>query len=428
MVNQPANKFRRGSFFEVKFPTVPSIESQPRAMELRQVQYEHDLVTLTVLASSHMWFDHLRTGTAVQISYGPLTAMRTWYGYVSFVTRTTAVQSENLMEVHCVGTTFPLKERTTRVFTNKTIPDAVKEIVEEFGFRFIGEPDDRVFDQLTIAGHSYWEWIVEQAKRIGYGVLVDGMNFTFRPLDRIINQGVTTVPTLSFTQPDIRRDSQIDARTLDVFKVSNGEFVESSTDLRAVKAVGGVDPISGKVVVETASPAVIGDNLRVNTNEVLFSQPLSSQVVHDSLSGLSAAGGAATMSRMNMPARVVCQGDTRIRPFYPVFILGTGVSTDGYWIPKEVLHVVDKAGGYQIRMEVGVDGTGFNVSSQARPGPNGIVGVVNLNEAFTNGENLNALTKGSVILNIPKPVVSEKNQGFNRVGARWQYAGDRSNQ
>ena len=426
MANIPANKFRRGSSFDVRFPTVPTATSQPRAMELRQVQYEHDVVVLTFITSSHFWFDYLKTGTVVQIGYGQATALKSWYGYVSSVTRTTSAASENIMEVHCIGTTFPLKERTTKVFYNKSIPDAVKEIVEEFGFRFIGEADSRVFDQISIAGHSYWEWIVEQAKRIGYGVMVDGMNFVFRPLDKIINQGVTTVPTISFTQPDIRRDSQIEARTIDMFKVSNGEFVENEGNVRTVKAVAGVDPLTGKAVFESASPATVGDNLREHVNDVLFHEIRGEQVVHDSVSGISAASGAATMSRMNMPAKVVCLGDTRIRPFYPVFISGTGDSTDGFWIPSSVLHVVNKAGEYQIRMNVGVDGTGFNAVTQRRPGPASLVGVVDLKEALAHGENINSLSKGSVILNIPKPIINEKNQGFNRVGARWQYSGPRS--
>lgn len=426
MVNTPANKFRRGSSFDVKFPTVPSLVSQPRAMELHQAQYEHDLLKLTFITSSHFWFDSLKTGTAIQVFYGPLNAMKSWYGYVSFVTRTTSVQTENVMEVHCVGTTFPLKEKATKVFTNRTIPDAVKEIVEGFGFKFIGEPDSRVFDQLSIAGHSYWEWIVEQAKRIGYGVMVEGMNFVFRPLDKLINQGVTTVPTISFTQPDIRRDSQIESRSIDLFKVSNGEYVEDSNTLRTVKSVGGVDPLTGKIIIESASPATVGDNLRTNVNDVLFNELRVEQVVHDSASGTSAASGAANLARMNMPAKVICLGDTRIRPFYPVFVTGTGDATDGYWIPNRVLHTVNKAGEYQIRMDMGADGTGFNAVSGQRPGPNGLVGVVNLNEALANGENINSLSKGSVVLNTPKPLINEKTQGFNRVGARWQYSGNRS--
>jgi hypothetical protein len=308
-----------------------------------------------------------------------------------------------------------------------TIPQAVKEIVEGFGFRFIGEPDSRVFDQLSITGHSYWEWIIEQAKRIGYGVLVEGMNFVFRPLDRIIDQGVTTVPTISFTQPDIRRDSQVEDRSIDFFRVSNGEYVETPGALRTVKHVGGVNPNSNATVFESASPATVGENLRSSVNDVLFNEFRTEQVVHDTSAGISASAGAANLGRMNMPAKVVCLGDTRIRPFYPVFISGTGTSTDGYWIPNDVTHVVNKAGGYQIRMNVGSDGTGLNARTERRPGPNGIVGVVNLNEALAHGENINSLSRDSVQLVLPKPIINEKNQGFNRVGARWKYFGGRSN-
>ena len=427
MANLNANKFRRGSSFNVSFPTAPSITAQPRAMELRQAQYEHDVVTLLFMTSSHLWFDVLKTGTAVQVNYGKTDGQKSWYGYVSSVSRTVTAGAENAMEIHCIGTTFPLKERATRVFTNRSIPDVVKEMVESFGFKFIGEPDSRIFEQLSMTGHSYWEWIQEQAKRIGYGVMVEGMNFVFRPLDKIINQGVTTVPTISFSQPDVRRDSQVEDRSIDFFKVSNGEYVENYAALRTIKHVGGVDPNTGTIIQESASPALVGDNLRSQVNDVLFNEFRTEQVVHDITSGISASRGAANISRMNMPAKVVCQGDVRIRPFYPVFVTGTGETTDGYWIPTEVLHVVNNAGGYQIRMNIGVDGTGLNANSEMRPGPNGLVGVVNLSEALANGENINSLSRGSIQLNVPRAVTNEKNQGFNRVGARWQYFGGRSN-
>lgn len=428
MVAVSSQKFRRGNTFSIDLPTLPSTTAQPRAFELRQAKYEHDILILTFLTSSHQWYDSLRTGVPIKLTWGTDATTKEWYGYVSFVTRSTSASSENIMEVHCVGASFPLKERTTRVFTDTTIPDAVKAIVEGFGFNYIGEPDSRVFPQLSIAGHSYWEWIQEQAKRIGYGVLVDGLNFVFRPLDSLINQGVTSVPILEFSGSSIARGRQLYDRTLDVFIVSNGEFVEDFSALRANKVVGGVNPVDGSVVIGSASPKTVGQGLRTEVNDVLFSEIRSEQVVHSSQDGESASSGAAHVARMNMPAKAVCQGDVRVRPFYPVYIRGTGDTTDGFWIPTQAIHTVTREGQYQIRMNLGIDGTGLNSVTLDRPDVNTRVGVVDFNEALrNNGVNLNAANSGTVSLVYPGTTVNERIQGFNRAGARWTYNSSRSN-
>lgn len=427
MKNTVAMKYRKGSYFSVDFPTVPSLIRQPRAIELRQVQYEHDILILKFKSSSHLWFDSLKTGTPVHLLWGSGTEQKNWYGYVSFVTRTTSASPENIMEVYCVGTSFVLKERGTKVFTKTTIPDAVKEIVEGFGFKFIGEQDDRVFDQLTLAGHSYWEWIQEQAKRIGYGVLVEGMSFVFRPLDNLINQGVNSIPEFTFSGSQVPAGSQIYDRTLDVFKVSNGEYVEDPLALRAVKHVGGVDPITSRVILESSSPAEVGQAVRKNTNDVLFSEVRSEQVVHDMLSATSASGGAAQIARMNMPATAIGQGDVKVRPFYPVKINGTGDSTDGFWITKKANHNVSQEGQYQIRLTLGIDGTGLNNVTEFRPAINSSVGVVDLTEVLKNGgRNINSFGVGAVTLFTPKNNFNEASQGLNGLGARWRYSAERN--
>jgi hypothetical protein len=415
-------KFRRGSTFKVEFPTVPSLITQPRSMELRQVQGEHEQVILKFLASSHLWFDSLLTGTPIRIVWGTEDNHRTWYGYVSFVNRTTSPSPENEMEIHCIGATFPLKERTTKVIVNTTIPDAVKGIVEKFGFKYIGEQDDRVFDQITIAGHSYWEWIQEQAKRIGYGVIIDGMDFVFKPIDKLIDQGVTAVPIFSFGGSQVPAGSQLYDRTLDVFKVSNGEYVENQSSLRSNKLVGGVNPENNSVISSSYSPKNVGTSLRQNVNDVLFSEVRSEQVVHNVSSANSAAKGAASLSRMATPAKAIGQGDARVRPYYPVYVNGTGTATDGFWIVKEAIHVVSKVGEYQIRMVLGVDGKGANRVTEKRPDTNTHVGMVDLNQALKNGRNINSFSNGSVTLLTNKISYSESEQGFNRSGARWKYS------
>lgn len=392
----------------------------PRRADLYQKQYSHDILVLEYVSSSPLWFDNLKTGVPVLFSWKQGTHYEMWPGYVSHTTKVVASQRNNVMEVHCVSSGYPLKERATRVFTDCTIPDAVAQICKEFDFNFVGEQHSRRFEQLTMAGHSYWEWLQEQAKRIGYGVMVSGTDLFFRPLDKLINQGGTNVPILSMQLNDQVVKNKYMDKTLDYFKITNGENVEKD-NLRSVKEVYGVDPYTSKKVSSTSNPKVLGDSLRKITNDVLFTEPRSEQVVHSKIDADATSSGLAQHGRFNIPAKVKGQGDPRIKPFLPVFISGTGETTDGYWIADEVHHMFHKIGDYQIEMTVATDGIGITNYSPYRLEPDSVVGVVNLSE-ITNqlNEKSSADSGKSFNLSTKVPVILENYQGYNRTNARWK--------
>jgi phage protein D len=420
MSNIMQGKYRRGTSYNMEFPTLPSLNLQPGRVDLIQNPYEHDVLIMQFSKDSPLWFQLVKTGVPIKFSWNQDSLKGTWYGYVSSISRNVVGQTVNVMEVRCIGSTFPLKERTTKVFTNVSIPNAVKEIVTGFGFRFVGEDNDMVFEQLTIAGHSYWEWINEQAKRIGYAVVVNGMDFFFRPLDKVFQQSVTNVPVLSFFDREIGVNQQVLDRTLDGMHVMLGEHVESPQALRAIKRVGGVDHISSKVITSSKSPSEAGKRLRSQTSDVLFSEIRSDQVIDSVIAGTSMSEGAAQLARFNLPAKLKAQGDPRIKPFCPVFVTGTGEMTDGFWIAKEVKHSFAWIGDYQVEMNVGSDGVGPSHQGYLRQEPSSVIGMVNLKEALENGLASVTPTNVSPVKLVTKTLAQDSlNQGYNRTPARW---------
>ena len=421
--NLVEGKYRRGTTFSLTFPTLPSITILPRRVEIHQKPYHHDVLIMEFSNSSPMWFSLMKTGVPLQFNWSQETFQNSWVGYVSYISKTVAGQISDVMEVHCVGSTFPLKERVSKVFVNMSVSTAVRNIATEFGFNFVGEDDGVVFDQLTIAGHSYWEWIQEQARRIGYGVLVDNMNFYFRPIDKLIDQSVSSVPILSTPGNQMGINNQILDRTLDKFKVMNGEYMEDPLTLRTYKTVSGVDPISSKVFTSTSSPKTVGDNLREDTSDVWFSEVRSDRVSNSYATTSALADGAAQLARLNMPALIQCQGDPRIKPFAPVLVKDTGPLTDGYWICREVKHMFAKIGDYQIEMKVAIDGTGVGRNTVVRQGTTDVIGLVNLSEALKgNGVPSVARKTSQVRLVTSQPIQKEDGQGYARTPSRWVYA------
>ena len=231
---------RRSTPWGVNFPTLPSLSKQPRRVELIQKRGRHDVLVMEFTTVSPIWFDVLKTGIPMEFTWKQKSNTGNWIGYVSHVTKTVISQKENVMEVHCVGSSYPLKERATRVFENSTIPEAIETIGMEFGFKVISDVHTTRFPQLVMAGHSYWEWIQEQVQKIGFAAVVDGMTITVRSIDAFIDQQITNTPLLQTSGSDFPTNTQFFDRTLDYFKVFSGENMENSSGhLRSVKHTAG---------------------------------------------------------------------------------------------------------------------------------------------------------------------------------------------
>lgn len=416
-VNNQFQKPRRSTTFQVSFPTLPSLLKEPRKIELHQKQKHHDVMVMTFTTTGGLWFDDIQTGVPVKLSWQQGLVTNEWFGYVSSISKTVATQRERIMQVHCIGSSFPLKERTTRTFANVTIPEVAEQIAAEHNMGFAGTTHSRRFSQLMIAGHSYWEWLQEQASRIGFAMFVENNVLYFKDFDAIINKDSSSIPILySDTTAAVYRGQYFD-KTLDLFRVLKGEYIEDKSPLRTEKTAAGIDPFTEELVVSSMRPDAVGDSLRNNTSDVLFSEYRTDQVVNSYLDASSASKGAASMARFNLPARIKCAGDPRISPYHPVQILGTGELTDGYWLVREVTHIFQKFGDYNIEAVIVTDGTGSNKETAFRGKNSMFMSTVNIMERLDHPEvNVDLSTD----LSIPAPSILPKEQGYKRAPALWQ--------
>lgn len=413
---------RRITKYKVSFPTLPSIFGslpQPAEISLIQKERAHDVVVLTWFRTNSQALSNLKTGVPVYFEWVKGSVKNSWHGYVSFVSAEMSSANKKTMEVHCVGASFSAKKRELRVFKNKTIPQVVEVLAKELGLNFKGESNPRVFKQLTISGQSYWEWMSEQAKRIGYVMYVEGLDLIFRPIDKVIDYSSTEAPVLEYFAPMVPTDGLSEDKTLDYFKVLNGEYIEGM-ELRNTKTVAGVNPLTGKEFSASKTPVRMGKAVRKNVNDTFFTEQQTSQVVHDSTAARVAAEGAAHLARFTTPAMVKCQGDPRIRPYKPVYVRGVDKEVDGYWIPTSVKHYMNITGEYNIEMRVATDGVGPTSGSTTRNASPSRLGTVNIQAALDNGGRNPSVVKKSDIKLKPKALlVKEKNQGYNRTPTTW---------
>jgi hypothetical protein len=275
-----------------------------------------------------------------------------------------------------------------------------------------------------MAGHSYWEWLQEQAKRIGFSLVIDGTNMYFREIDSIINQQITSIPKFSTGNPISLTGTEFNDRTLDSFRVLKGDYIESTENTRTIKNSGGVDPVTMLPFTAEQSPGELKDDLRPKVGDVLFKEFRADQVSNSLQHNESAAQSTAKMARFNIPARIVGQGDPRVKPYAPILVVGTGTLTDGYWIVREATHLWQKFGQYDVTMTVVTDGLGKNVDAGFRSSKDAGLSTVNIQEVMSRvGQSARVTGKKTTQLDRFSQEVFLGSQGFAKTPARWSSKG-----
>ena len=444
--SRPIGKYRRGTRFKVEFPTLPSIQIQPREITLTQKQRKHDVLVMEYQSTSLKNAKLLKTGVPIKFSWKQGSRKVEWLGYVSSVNRKGGAQRAKPMKVFCVGSSFVLKQRKTKTYKNRTIPEVAARIAKQNKLRFVGDTHSRRFPQLVISGQTQWKWLHEQAARIGFVMYVEGTTMHFRSIDKILDKSSSNAPIFQLWDPAIPRSfSQLD-RTLDYLDVMTGENIEDDSPNRTVKQVGGVNPVTGKSFTSKTSPKKTGKSIRKNVSSALFDEFNNEQVANTKGDAKNASKGAAELARFNLPAKAYGQGDPRVRPHQFIYVEGSGEQTDGHWVVRESTHKFVYGGNYSIEMLVATDGTEENASNPSRTSNKSIAGTINVaqlissKQAFSvNGTDLtinlaveqgsggtgsvstNPNSSGTSRLAVNSPILTQvNNQGFDRTPSVWQ--------
>lgn len=413
----------RGTYFKVTFPTFTAARVvQPSLIQLVQRQGAHEILTLEFRNTVPSWMQSIKTGIPVKLEWVQGKQSNTWVGYVSFISKESSAQRSQPMIIRCVGASFVLKQSVQKVFRNKTIQEAAKQIAKENNFSFVGDkiPNEIRYEQLVIAGESYWEWLQASAAKIGCVVYVTGTRMFFKRITSLINLGSTNVPILQMWDVAIPSSAVGVDRTLSYFKILSGEYIEGQSEVRSQKISGGVDPRTGKAFYAKATPKKSKEALRKVVSDVLFDDPITTRVVHGPTMAKSIAEGAAFLAQFSVPAKAIGQGDPRIKPYFPVYIDGTGTDSDGYWMVEEAVHEFHISGEYRIKLRLLTDGIGANKTSIYRQATANLTGTINLTQALvSNTPDLAVSPAKSSKLALKGPIIKQGNQGFVRTPTKW---------
>jgi hypothetical protein len=416
-MRDPLRQNRFGSSFKVTYPDFPGVNLPARSITLNQEMGKHDVLEIYYSRFSSALIRGIKTGVPVEVTWSNDKVTEEFFGYAVDVSYPTVQQIERGIKVTCVGASYPLKERTSKIWVNKTASDIALDIAKKVKLKPFITPSPIRFSQQSLAGHSYWEKLNELATRIGYGVQVIGTELHFHPIDEMVDLFMTTIPIMSFKNPLQSPMSVYNAPTLDFFEPKIGDHIETNEYSRTQNTVRGIDPVTGKVYTSTTSANKVGKNLRKNTKDPLFQSIETSVVVGSKDMSKYLSEARAQLGRLSIPAKGIGQGDPRVAPWRTIEVRGTGETSDGFWIIKQVEHFLHIDGRYQMEFTCATDGIGKNKPTAYRPEVAASVPVRNVKKELVTA---NKRKPTSTKLSAPTTIVSQSKVGYKVTPRKWK--------
>lgn len=406
---------RQGSSYKVTYPDFADFGAQPSYMTLLQEVGKQDIVELNYPFFNTFYQEALKTGVPVHIKWSNDKVSSDFFGYVYTVSSDVNQTLNKPFTVKCLGSGMALKESGNKVWTNKTASEIVTEIANKYKLKPKVTSSSVRFNQQSLVNHTYWEKVQELARRIGYVAQVMGTELHFHPIDTMINQFMTSIPTLFFTTSDTNTYAGTLSHTLDRFRPLVGDHSDKEAYKRRVKTVSGVDPITSMPYTVSASPNLVGKKLRTTTKDPLFNESLTTTISESYSMAKTFAEAHAQLSRLSILAEGAGQGDPRIAPYRTVEVQGTGSVTDGFWVIKKVEHSLTWDGRYSVEFVCMSDGVGANKSSAFRPEA-ATMGVRNVAyEMATGGNGRPTSSRISAVT----PMIKNNSAGFKITPRRW---------
>jgi len=415
-VLDPERQHRYESSYTVTFPNLPSFKDEPSSITLHQHMGKHDVLTMYYGQYTPTIVDSIKTGAPVKIVFTNNKVKETFVGYATGISYPVKQAINKGVTITCVGSSYVLKDRPAKIWTDKTAPQIITDIATLHKLKPVVTPHPYKFSQQSLAGHSYWEKTQELATRIGYACQVKGTELHFHPVDKMIDTFMTSVPILSFQDTYMGYNANAYDHTLDYFEPILDDFFENATNIRTTKHISGVDPVSGKVYKTKSSPKTVGKNIRATTKDPLFSS-IETHSVSDSQSFSQTTSDAkAHLSRLSIPAKGMAQGDPRIAPWRTIEIKGTSDTTDGYWVVESAIHTFSVDGQYQTSFTCLTDGVSLNIGSSTRPSTSSGNPTINIQNLISTA---NTVTPTSSTISSITPTINQSTTGYTITPSRW---------
>jgi len=297
-----------------------------------QNRYEHEIVVLKF----REWgvpYDAVTPGSLIHIKTSGSLETRDFYGYIHHI-KGNRTPGKNFVEVVGISSSFSMKQANQTVYKGMTADAIVKQIGKSHGFSVHAVPSKRVYQQVSQAGHTDWEFMVQLAKQNGYSLRTENTELYFQPMLEDYKNLRSQAPKFTL----MPEDSSYRLSTIYSFEPIIGESVPYETSFKAAVAISGVHQ-------QSVSPMSITQqkrNKKTKTKQQTeFFDRFATHVVAPT-NEIAQYEAQAAEDRNTFPYRgeVKVLGEPNLRPNMPVYLEGIGGEYSGYWVILSAEHQI----------------------------------------------------------------------------------------
>lgn len=316
---------------------------------IRQTNYEHDYLSVT-FRDWRVSPSRAKPGSLIRVKLDG----KEFCGYIHDI-KAHHENGKDTTELGIIGASWAMRQSSQKVYYNVTADKVIVEIARRYNFAFKAVPHPRVYEQISQAGMTDWEFMVKLAKQCGYVLRADNASLHFVPIlyefDEHIHEAKSFVKTdqgRKFTKP------------LYSFRPIVGETLGHHGASKYATSIAGVDPLTGtrfKYTTQRRSPTT-----RQISHPEMFDMHDTSVVANNFNTAVAEANTAEVRSSFAYMAEAEIMGDASLRPGMPIHFANVGNEYSGYWTILVVEHHVKEETHnkhmYTTKLVVGSDSLG----------------------------------------------------------------------
>lgn len=326
-------------------------------LEVRQHEAQHELavVGMQLIKSTDLAYHN---GASVRIQWGSsATETNEFFGYIDHVVpnhMTNARPGMIDVQLICVGSTLSMQNASHRSWKNRRSDSIVQEVVAGHRLSPVVDAHSYVWPSTVQAGESDWQFLIKQARRIGYSLIPLGTTVRFQDPAKAIAKAT---PVALYSTSDFKGAQP----TINTFNPRLGNPVDYDY---AERSALGVDPRSGV----TSYASTYSPNTKPATGLDRLNKPRSLLVASPEASTFAGAQVIIDgMAKANWPvtADLVGSGNPSVVPGALVTVQGVGAEYAGNWYVLGARHIMDHSFMYRVQLELVRDAVRSDKSSSS---------------------------------------------------------------
>lgn len=219
-VNNPAlSTLQNILVYNIKVDGIPLnlSPSEIKNVEIQNAENQHEAAVITTILTKSQISTFVNK--RIEFTYGKKTNANTFYGYILTVSPSSGYQEDTVVDLYCIGPTWPMQGGFPKFETNVTVPEMFARIINgvkgsnttssyyegyRLGVQVDRDASDFIWPALAQTNESDWEFLQSLAERIGYCI------YNYKGVVRLVKPIRVLTRTMPVAKTFLKGDDVLD--------------------------------------------------------------------------------------------------------------------------------------------------------------------------------------------------------------------------